>query len=253
MNIEIIQDGRVLRTIRHTGQLFVEAPESGEYELRLTNTHPNRRMAVVSVDGINVIDGTAASTGGAGYVINGWQSVSIKGFLRGSNECARFTFAASAGSYAAQTGRGEKNTGVIGLAVFDERVAPVAFKPQTEIHHHHHYKRGGGPTWDLGRNPERRRCFAAAAQECDSDDVRIISSVAPDLGTAYGRAEAFFTATTSFVRASITPALTTTLRYGVLAKLREWGVPVDTVPASPAPNPFPASTGYAPPPPGWGR
>lgn len=103
MNLEIIQNGRPLRTYNHDGQIFAEAPESGEYELRLTNTSSNRRMAVLSVDGINVIDGKEAGVEGSGYVLNAWQTTTIKGFLRGSSECARFTFSASQGSYAAQT------------------------------------------------------------------------------------------------------------------------------------------------------
>ena len=303
MNLEVIQNGRVLRTYNHNGQIFAEAPESGEYELRLTNTSPNRRMAVISVDGINVIDGKDAGVEGSGYVLNGWQTTSIKGFLRGSSECARFTFSASQGSYAAQTGRGTKNTGVIGVAVFDEKVKPVVFQPPIiikEVHHHHsgyRLDRGysqttttttlgmnggleafgaalngdddsfslsetmcsaapcaaegdGGATKGLG-GPTRSRSGQFAKKSAQSMPVAA-AAAAPDLGTEYGRAESFFTTTTSFERATTAPVLVLSVRYGVRAKLAEWGVPVDAVQATPpAPNAFPASYGYAQPPAGW--
>lgn len=300
MNLEVIQNGRVLRTYNHNGQIFAEAPESGEYELRVTNTSPNRRMAVISVDGINVIDGKDAGVEGSGYVLNGWQTTSIKGFLRGSSECARFTFSASQGSYAAQTGRGTKNTGVIGVAVFDEKVKPVVFQPPIIIKEvHHHYDRpvyrgysqtttttfglnGGLESFGAARNgdddtftlsetvcstvpdggatkglssPTRSRSgqFAKSTKSAQSVPVAAAAAAAaPDLGTEYGRAEAFFTTTTSFERATTAPVLVLSVRYGVTAKLREWGVPVDAAQATPpAPNAFPASYGYAQPPAGW--
>jgi hypothetical protein len=277
MNVEIIQNGRVLRVHHHNGQQYAEAPESGEYEIRLTNTSPAKRMAVVSVDGVNVIDGKTAGMDGSGYVLNPWQSTTIKGFLRGSTECARFTFAASEGSYAAQTGRGTKNTGVIGVAVFDEKPRPVVFTPPvviTEVHHHHHHPTYRGSGMWYGTGTTSGQVFGSCSDVSDdnltisscSEDPQpkplsyrtrgtksaAVRSAAPDLGTAYGRAEAFYTTTTTFERATTVPALVVTLRYGVADKLREWGVPVDAVTVSPpAPCAFPASAGYAQPPVGW--
>ena len=292
MNLEIIQDGRPLRTYNHNGQIFAEAPESGEYELRLTNTSPNRRMAVLSVDGINVIDGKEAGVEGSGYVLNAWQTTTIKGFLRGSSECARFTFSASQGSYAALTGHGTKNTSVIGVAVFDEKAKPVMYQPPTiivkEIHHHYDqpiYR--GWPNNTAVMNSSQSSFDCTLNSNSNSDGVNdslsfgvagaaassmgegattkgLVTnttrrsaerskSPAPDLGTAYGRAEAFHTSTTTFERASSAPVTMLTIRYGVREKLIEWGVPVTMV--APAamlpPNPFPASTGYAQPPVGW--
>lgn len=275
MNIEIIQSGRVLRTYNHNGQVYAEAPETGEYEIRLTNTSPNRRMAVVSVDGNNVITGDTAGVEGSGYVLNAWQTVTIKGFLRGSSECARFTFSTAEGSYAAQTGRGTKNTGVIGVAVFDEKVKPLVFQPPIvikEVHHHYRpvYRGLQSQTYTsttLGNNDFLCSTGPVAANAAPSEDNDFLSyesqnlsrdtkgisqGTAPNVGTAYGRAEAFHTSTTTFERASSNPALVLTVRYGVRAKLAEWGVPMDVVQT--APNAFPASPasyGYAQPPAGW--
>jgi hypothetical protein len=126
MQVEIVQGGRVLRQVNHNGQAFVEAPPSGEYAIRVTNNGSGRKLAVVSVDGINVIDNTNASYDGPGYVLTSWQTVEIPGWRRDGNKVAHFEFnPQEGGSYAEQTGRGKKNTGVVGVAVFDERyVAP---------------------------------------------------------------------------------------------------------------------------------
>ena len=291
MNVEIIQSGRVLRTHHHNGQSYAEAPVSGEYEVRLTNTSPKRRCAVLSVDGLNVIDGKDAGFDGSGYVLGGFQSVTVKGFLRSESECARFTFAASTGSYTAQTGRGTKNTGVIGVAVFDEKEKPVLFQPPPVIikeeHHHHHYPRkcrssspppspfwygvnGNSNTVTLGGSEvygstggQDGMSFSCSTEAVSAKTPQSLYLNAPvqtevatavDLGTAYGKAEAFFTTTTTFERSTPAPVAVLTLRYGTKEKLKEWGVPVDVTPAqSEAPTAFPASRGYAQPPAGWVR
>ncbi len=145
MRIEILQGGHVLRQYNHNGKSYIEAPPQGDYEIRLTNNCPRRRMTVVSVDGVNVVDGTNAGYDGPGYVLRAWESINIKGWRRTDSEVARFSFAPQEGSYSAQTGRGTKNTGVIGIAVFEEKQKPQPIIINTppvyrqEVHHHHHY------------------------------------------------------------------------------------------------------------------
>lgn len=125
MQVEIIQGGQVLRSYTHEGQQFVEAPPTGEYQIRITNRGGRRRLAVISVDGINVIDASNAGFDGPGYVLTGWQAVTIPGWRRSDATVANFAFNPNEGeSYAEQTGRGKKNTGVIGIAVFDEKYVP---------------------------------------------------------------------------------------------------------------------------------
>lgn len=276
MQVEILQSGRVLRHILHNGQSYIEAPESGEYEIRVTNGSPGRRLAVVSVDGVNVIDGKDAGYSGSGYVLGPWQSTTIKGFLRSGSECARFTFSAAESSYAAQTGRGTKNTGVIGVAVFDEKPKLVVFIQQpppniVEKHHYHPWPWGHPwpwiappppinpiadplhPFWTSSNSTSVIGATLSSASRSFSQgtETEIRTSGGLDLGTAYGRVESFHTTTVGFERATTAPALVLTLRYGVVEKLREWGVPVDQPAVVESPNPFPAAPGYVPSPPGW--
>jgi len=141
MQVELIQNGRVLRQINHEGQGYIEAPPEGTYEIRLTNNSPHRRLAVVTIDGVNINTGKDGSYEGSGYAMNAWQSFTLKGWLRSNSEAAAFEFKPNEASYAAGTGRGTKNTGVIGVAVFDEKPKPVIYQPPViikEVHHHHH-------------------------------------------------------------------------------------------------------------------
>jgi hypothetical protein len=125
MRIEIVQGGHVLRQYNYNGQSYIEAPPAGDYQIRLTNQSPQRKLVVLSVDGVNVVDGETAGYEGPGYVLAGWQTANIKGWRRTDAEVAAFAFNASSQSYANKTGRGTKNTGVIGIAVYDEKPKPV--------------------------------------------------------------------------------------------------------------------------------
>lgn len=132
ISVEIVQGGRVLRQYNHGGRLYVEAPPEGDYAIRLTNRSWGRRLCVLSVDGLNAIDGTDAGFDGPGYVLASWQTVNIKGWRRSDSEVASFRFNPVGEGYAEKTGRGAKNTGRIGVAVFEEKPSwSLSFTTQT--------------------------------------------------------------------------------------------------------------------------
>lgn len=151
MQIQMVQHGRVLRTISHEGEIYVESPSKGTYKLRVSNNHYKRRLVVISVDGVNIVSGEPASHTGGGYVLDPWQVIEIPGYRRDDGEVAAFQFTEQGGSYSAQTGKGTSNVGVIGMAVFDEYVQVKVPTPPVVIHEHHHHNHGYGnpfgPTW----------------------------------------------------------------------------------------------------------
>ena len=279
MKISIHQGGRILREHYHQGARYIEAPPAGDYAIRITNDSPARRMAVLSVDGINAINGADASFDGPGYVLDPWGSVEVPGWHRGNKEVASFSFREQTDSYAAQTGRGTRNVGVIGIAVFDEKVrsAPLII----EEHHHHHEPwswawpwpktgprhprphsfwearygtAGGGPLRagvTLSASDSHRAYGASAGDTTVSSSVENSASQgAMDVGTAYGSARVFHTTSVDFERATAAPAEVVTLRYATRERLKSWGVQVDA-PQTPAqPQAFPLSQG-CPPPPDW--
>ena len=261
MKIEIVQSGRVLPSTYHDGKYFVEAPPTGEYAIRLINNSSQRRLAVVTVDGKNVIDGEPGSYNGGGYVLERYGRVDIPGWHRGNAEVAKFEFTPAEGSYAAQMGDGVKNTGVIGVAIFDE-------KPT--IHHRINQRSVRRSTKGISSDEKTsaplnfdgdhsRGCVVMdAAYEGDANQVMGIpccagaapaEAYAEDIGTGYGAKQAFHTQETTFNRASAHPNLLIELRYAVRAKLVEWGVPVRK--KAPEKSPFPESEVIVPAPPGW--
>ena len=126
MLVEIrTKDGKLLPIVNHNGERFCAALKDAEYSIRLVNDSSHRRLAVISVDGINAVNGKDAGYDGPGWVLDPWQSANILGWYRNSEEVAAFKFGAVGGSYAAQTGRGESNVGIIGVAVFEELVRLV--------------------------------------------------------------------------------------------------------------------------------
>jgi hypothetical protein len=272
VRVEVVSGGRVLQQVSHEGESYLVAPSSGEYELRLTNNSPARRLCVVSVDGVNVIEGKDAGYSGSGFVVDAWKSVTVKGFLRSGSECARFAFAKEDASYASQTGRGTKNVGVIGVAVFDEKPKPV-FVPIPEVFVQRH-PRWPRYSWELEpwSLPEvicstsdstaspfevstaafKSTATLGATRGATLGKRRSSSAKEESLGTAYGKAEAYYTQHTSFERATEAPAEVVTLRYATRKTLLAWGVPlVKKSEGRERPEAFPAEAGFAAPPPGW--
>ena len=111
------------------GQAAEQAPASlaqGEvgqrYMIELVNQSSNRFEAVVTVDGLDVIDGRRGALSKRGYLLAPFATVDIDGFRQSLDEVAAFRFGSVRGSYAAQKGS-DRNVGVIGVALFAERGA----------------------------------------------------------------------------------------------------------------------------------
>jgi len=152
MRVDIIQNKgkKGLQRIVHDGEIYVMAPKKGSYKIHLHNTCSKRRLAVVTVDGVNVVTGEDGDFEGPGYVLPPWGKLEIPGWRRDDGKVAAFLFRPEKQSYANQTGRGTKNVGVVGVAVFDEEEKPVVIvKTPEEHHHHHHYDWPWGYTWPL--------------------------------------------------------------------------------------------------------
>ena len=120
--------GDVLSTWRHRGASWVAGRPGDRYALRLSNRTGGRVLVVLSVDGVNVVSGETASTGQTGYVLGPWASAEITGWRKSYSEAAAFYFTALPDSYAARTDRPD-NVGVIGAAIFRERVVQPAQRP----------------------------------------------------------------------------------------------------------------------------
>ena len=117
------ETGDELHIWRSHGRLFVAGQPGARYSLRVTNNTDGRVLVVMSVDGVNIISGQTAGYGQRGYVLPPYQTYDATGWRKSESEVAAFNFTALSQSYAAQTGR-PVDVGVIGIAVFKEKVEP---------------------------------------------------------------------------------------------------------------------------------
>ncbi len=111
------------------GKVFVIGEGGQSYSIELENTSKQRAEVVVSVDGLDVLDGASASFSKRGYIIPPRSTIHIRG-LRNGGKLRSFVFGSVRDSNAAKTGgdKAARNVGVIGVALFmeDEEAAKHA-------------------------------------------------------------------------------------------------------------------------------
>ncbi|MCG3173972.1 MAG: hypothetical protein GMKNLPBB_02189 [Myxococcota bacterium] len=120
-----------LPQVWHRGQRYIEGAQGDRYEIVLTNRSNRRVEAVVSVDGLDVVDGERASFRKRGYILPPWGEVRIDGWRLNQSQVAAFRFTSVPASYAALTGDA-RNVGVIGVAVFHEQPPAVTILPREQ-------------------------------------------------------------------------------------------------------------------------
>lgn len=116
--------GDTLSWYESGGRIVVMGDADRSYAIVLENTTKDRLEVVVSVDGLDVLSGKAASASRRGYVVEKHGRISING-MRAGNKMRRFQFGSVKDSHAATSGgaTGARNVGVIGVAVYVEDAA----------------------------------------------------------------------------------------------------------------------------------
>jgi hypothetical protein len=99
---------------------FVVGREGRRYSIALQNKSDFRLEVVLSVDGLDVLDGRKASIQKRGYILAPHASLKIEGFRQSSDAVAAFRFGPVRESYAAEKYHQTGNVGVIGVAIFNE-------------------------------------------------------------------------------------------------------------------------------------
>ena len=112
--------GQSLPAYHVGGRAYVLGQPGRRYSIRIENRSPYRFEAVVSVDGLDVVDGREASLSKRGYIVGPGGSTTIEGFRTSTSQVAAFRFGAVGTSYAAQTTGSARNVGVVGVALFAE-------------------------------------------------------------------------------------------------------------------------------------
>jgi hypothetical protein len=120
-DVQVIREGGdTLPTYAHKDRFYVQGNAGERYTIRVTNPTPNRVEAIVSVDGLDVIDGEPGDLRKRGYVVPPYGDVRIEGFRTSHQDVATFRFSSVNDSYAGQKGKA-RNVGVIAVAIFEEQ------------------------------------------------------------------------------------------------------------------------------------
>lgn len=123
--------GSSLKNYYSGGRRFVEGKEGQRYELVVKNKGRSRVEVVLSVDGLDVMDGKAASTRKRGYIVEPGKTLEVEGWRTSPNAVASFRFSGVGSSYANLKHGDTRNVGVIGLAVYTEKgVDPFTWMPR---------------------------------------------------------------------------------------------------------------------------
>jgi hypothetical protein len=283
MRVELLDRyGAPLDSAFSHGRRYVLGAHGERYTIRITNPSWRRVEVVVSVDGLDVIDGKAASLAKRGYVINPYSEVRIDGWRTSFRSVAAFRFGRVGDSYAARTGSA-RNVGVIGVAVFAERRPSPPPRPLIP-RHRHYYDDDAGDAPRAGAAPQgesREKApakSAPSAKPAPSRDEATASGRArgaeseiarrghrwrrapeerPGLGTEFGERRGSQVQLTTFARLSSRPMGYAELRYNDMRGLARLGIFFDRYShhrdddlwLRETASPFPGFRGFAAPPP----
>jgi hypothetical protein len=115
------QSGNFLPGLSIGDRWFVVGEEGRRYSIVVRNRSALRLEIVLSVDGLDVIDGRPASFRKRGYLIDPHRQLVVEGFRQSTDAVAAFRFGPVRESYAHQKYGDTRNVGVIGVAIFNER------------------------------------------------------------------------------------------------------------------------------------
>ena len=228
--------GRALPVYWHEGRAYVVGRPGNEYQVIVKNHLGEDVLAVVSVDGLNVMNGQTANPSQSGYIVAPWTRIDVRGWRKSMDEIAAFYFTRLSDSYAGRTGRPD-NVGVIGVALFQRKryepppeaaADPAPYRPAPFARERSDAQRD---SMNEGRAQAKREAPATAQ-----------SAPAPSapLGTGHGRREESRVQWQHFDRASELPVETIAIYYDSYRNLVAQGVLQPTT-GMRDPNPWPTS------------
>ncbi|MEF9957186.1 MAG: hypothetical protein RR767_08295 [Acinetobacter sp.] len=120
ISFSIVDDADAVLPLFREGQSYFLAGQDGQsYQLKYENHTDSTFEVVVSVDGIDVLDGSTASRTNSGYVLHPHSELKIEGFRKSDSAVASFTFSKPEDAYAANSNNGSiQNTGIIGTVIY---------------------------------------------------------------------------------------------------------------------------------------
>ena len=106
------------------GQRIATGEHGSRYEIILKNDARRAIEVLVSVDGLDAMDGKPASFKKRGYVLAPFETLAVEGFRTSRSVIAAFRFGPMFDSYGHRRHGDTTNAGVVGVAVFEEKRRP---------------------------------------------------------------------------------------------------------------------------------
>ena len=226
---------------------YFQALRGRNYALRVHNRTDQRVGVLISVDGLNVVNGERSSLrrNESMYVLDPWETATIRGWRTSLEQVRQFVFVNEERSYAERTGQANGDMGWIRVLAFEER-HPLAWFDRPELKGLLGGARGGRA--DDGLRERESRDAKAPANEApapSADQLQKQEASAPRSarrslaeglagapqadaypGTGWGEQRQDPVRETSFV-ASATPADHLVFRYEYASSLRALGISLD--------------------------
>lgn len=122
-SVEVKLGGKTLREYIHNEGIFICGPKGESFSISLRNKSARRTMAVISVDGLCIIDGLEMLDQGLGYIIEPGQESNIDSWRFNTIQCPQFHFGYKPPGFETMMDRAG-NLGVIEIAFFYEQANP---------------------------------------------------------------------------------------------------------------------------------
>lgn len=246
--LQVLVNGKPVKEYLHQGNTYIEGKEKSEFSLMVKNNTFQQVLAVISIDGKNIVDGKDCDLhNSSGYVIPAYGHTKIPGWRLNNDEIAKFFFSDGSESYAAKMENDENaelNIGIIGCAIFAEKSTT--------------YWTSWTPWIPCETNANDRITYQTNPQSRDSGltslshfsyEASSTSNNVEQLGTGFGKKESNSVNTTTFDRKDM-PETIITIQYDSRQGLKNRGVTFRPT-ISINPNPFPATSTGCKPPKGW--
>jgi hypothetical protein len=127
--LQVLVNGRPVKELLHNSQTYIEARKGTNYTIQLKNKSNRKALAILSLDGIDVIKGRRGEDAQSGYIVDPYSTIEVKGYRISDEEVAAFVFSDGFKSYANTIGakteggtkKTTKNNGVIGARITLEK------------------------------------------------------------------------------------------------------------------------------------
>lgn len=258
--VRVLVKNRPINEYPHNGQTFIEGRDGSNFEIEFKNLSPTRVEAVLSVDGLSIIDGKEAGPQSSGYLVDAYGTIRIPGWKLTNDQVAAFQFAGKKKSYAQQSTGSSRNTGVIGALVFSEKNA-VAYRDNNMAFPLSGQAYGvSNALWqgstDMSYSVGHMSSSSASLRRVNTAVLNNTASepVAQSLGTAFGKAQDFATTEVAFTRGDLSAMII--LYYDDSRGLRARGIELASpanrrVPYNDTPQAFPGMQKGCVPPSNW--